>query len=31
MAAASGQALAEWLTTGSPPATVRPFGLARFA
>ena len=30
MAAATGQVLAEWLTTGSPPAAVQPFGLARF-
>ena len=30
MAAATGQVLAEWLTPGSPPAAVQPFGLARF-
>jgi glycine oxidase len=30
MAAATGQALAVWLTTGSSPAEVQPFGLTRF-
>ena len=30
MAAATGRALAQWIAAGSPPAEVRPFGLARF-
>jgi len=30
MAPATGAALAQWLTSGSPPEWVKPFGLARF-